>query len=98
MRKELEEYLREFKEKKDENGVPLVHFPSNFDSIVDAMSRKDLNSNEAKWDHLFLSCSSSSLIAHGANIFFNQNLMNWKVILLKKAVTSIIHSYMTLSN
>jgi cephalosporin-C deacetylase-like acetyl esterase len=48
MRFELEEYLREFKEKKDENGIPLVHFPSNFDSIVDAMNRKDLNSNEHK--------------------------------------------------
>jgi hypothetical protein len=48
MRFELEQYLREFKEKKDENGIPLVHFPSNFDSIAEAMSRKDLNSNEQK--------------------------------------------------
>jgi hypothetical protein len=48
MRLELEEYLKEFKNRKDENGVPFIHFPSNFDSIADAMSRKDLNSNEQK--------------------------------------------------
>ena len=48
MRNELEQYLLEFKQKKDENGIPLVSFPSNFDSIVDAMNRKDLNSNEQK--------------------------------------------------
>lgn len=53
MRFELEQYLREFKEKKDESGAPLVHFPPNFDSIADAMSRKDLNSDEKKSLFLF---------------------------------------------
>jgi hypothetical protein len=46
MRLELEQYLTEFREKKGADGTPLVHFPSNFETIVEAMGRKDLNSNK----------------------------------------------------
>ena len=48
MREELELYLKEFKEKKDEDGKPLIFFPSNFDLISLSMNRKDLKNNENK--------------------------------------------------
>jgi hypothetical protein len=73
MRHELEEYLKEFKNRKDENGVPFVHFPSNFDSIADAMSRKDLNSNDNKSAPLYLLFNLSPVL--GANLSSNQSLM-----------------------
>jgi hypothetical protein len=48
LRNELAEYLQEFKEKKGTDGRALVYFPKNFDSVVEAMSRKDLISSDAK--------------------------------------------------
>lgn len=42
------QYLNDFREKKGEDGTPLVQFPQNFDTIAEAMSRKDLTSNEEK--------------------------------------------------
>lgn len=49
MRKELEEYLNEFKNKKNNEGNPLIIYPSNFDLITSMMGRKDLNSNDNKF-------------------------------------------------
>lgn len=48
-REELNKYLTDFREKKGEDGAPLVNFPHNFDSIAEAMSRKDLMSTEEKY-------------------------------------------------
>jgi hypothetical protein len=42
------QYLNDFREKKGEDGAPLVHFPQNFDTIAEAMSRKDLMSTDEK--------------------------------------------------
>ncbi len=48
IRNELEKYLNDFKNKKGEDGLPIVYFPSNFDSIVGAMNRKDVLSSDKR--------------------------------------------------
>mmetsp|Transcript_14555 Transcript_14555/g.21929 ORF Transcript_14555/g.21929 Transcript_14555/m.21929 type:complete len:643 (-) Transcript_14555:138-2066(-) len=55
MRQSLLNYLNETRDKKSTDGTPLVHFPENFDSIVNAMNRKDLVSeSEKSWARCLL--------------------------------------------
>ena len=42
IRKELSDYLDDVRSRKDDEGNPTVHFPSNFDFIAASMGRKDL--------------------------------------------------------
>lgn len=52
LRRELFDFLEEFRHKKNDEGEPLIQFPKNFDRISDAMTRQDLISTEDKWVNL----------------------------------------------
>mmetsp|Transcript_19612 Transcript_19612/g.33007 ORF Transcript_19612/g.33007 Transcript_19612/m.33007 type:complete len:173 (+) Transcript_19612:122-640(+) len=54
-REELVTFLEEFRQKKNDEGKPLVQFPKNFDQISDAMTRQDIISTDDKtWSKYLL--------------------------------------------
>lgn len=55
LRKELRAYIEDLSQKKGSDGKLLLHYPSNFSTVVDSMSREDISSLDKKpWSKYLL--------------------------------------------
>lgn len=81
--------MLDFREKKNEDGKPLVQFPNNFDSVVNAMNRKDVLSSNNRllwrkiinWNEYIVGlgpnyCLAKSLTKILANILKGEDIGN----------------------